>query len=356
MENIKPVVCVFGYSKDRALFEQAVRSLLRLVAKGEACAVRLYDDVNDPMYPGGVGVPEGVARVTTSWDRGGLRSGASGFNEETVRGIVGALGDALGATGAEWAVKSDCDAAVNSLAWLDGFDPLTCCHVGNEGAKGVSMGVLYAVSSRGLERFGTLLDDRMALARLIVQNKPEAPSVSMLADLSGMRRHLVPQGGAVGVGWRHSRHGFVDATAEQMDAMMKCMSVYFKPLTPPGMPQEREAEIYEAARRRMTSYVDALLERGDAMAPKPPPRRWSRLSVKGALADAHLLPAARAFLAAYEIKPDYPALEAFSDCNYIEEFYGGAEKWNSLLDGAAQALGRTRADIDAFLDSIPVEA
>lgn len=91
-------------------------------------------------------------------------------------------------------------------------------------------------------------------------------------------------------------------------------------------------------------------------APPTPPRRWSRLSIKGALADAHLLPAARAFLAAYEIKPDYPALEAFSDCNYIEEFYGGAEMWNALLDGAAQALGRTRADIDEFLDSIPVEA
>lgn len=90
--------------------------------------------------------------------------------------------------------------------------------------------------------------------------------------------------------------------------------------------------------------------------PPPPPRRWSRLSIKGALADARLLPAARTFLAAYEIKQDYPALEAFSDCDYIEEFYGGAEAWDALLNGAAQALGRTRADIDAFLDSIPVEA
>jgi len=88
---------------------------------------------------------------------------------------------------------------------------------------------------------------------------------------------------------------------------------------------------------------------------EPPPRRWSRLTIKGALADAHLLPAARTFLSAYEIKPDYPALEAFSDCNYIEEFYGGAEKWNQLLDGAAQALGKTRAEVDAFLDSLPTE-
>lgn len=87
----------------------------------------------------------------------------------------------------------------------------------------------------------------------------------------------------------------------------------------------------------------------------PQPRRWSRLTVKGALADARLLPAARTFLAAYEIKPDYPALEAFSDCNYIEEFYGGEDKWNQLLDSAAQALGMTRAEVDAFLDSLPEE-
>jgi hypothetical protein len=304
MENTKPVVCVFGYSKDRALFEQAARSLLRLVAKGEACAVRLYDDANDPMYPGGEGVPEGVTRVTTSWDRGGLRSGAGGgFNEATVRGIVGALDDALGATGAKWAVKTDCDAAVNSLAWLDGFDPLKCCHVGNEGAKGVSMGVLYAVSSLGLERFRTRLDDRVALARLIVQGKPEAPSVSMLADLSGMRRHLVPQNGAVGVGWRHSRHCFLDATAKQMDEMMQCMSVYFKPLVSPNLPQEREAEIYKAALRRMTSYVDALLERGDIMAPRPPPRRWTPLSIKRACGDRW--PTVKSALVAADIYEDF---------------------------------------------------
>lgn len=341
MGNIKPVVCVFGYSKDRALFEQAVRSLLRLVANGEACAVRLYDDVNDPMYPGGVGVPEGVTRVTTSWDRGGLRSGAGGgFNEETVRGIVGALGDALGATGAEWAVKSDCDAAVNSLAWLDGFDPLTCCHVGNEGAKGVSMGVLYAVSSRGLERFGTLLDDRMALARLIVHNKPEAPSVSMLADLSGMRRHLVPQGGAVGVGWRHSRHGFFDATAEQMDAMMKCMSVYFKPLTPPGMPQEREAEIYEAARRRMTSYVDALLERGDATAPKPPPRTFSKLKVTAALMAREKWLPVRDFLVQNGLYDLYLAAQDFREDN--EFFVKG-------LAALKEQFGMADEEIEAIL-------
>ena len=87
----------------------------------------------------------------------------------------------------------------------------------------------------------------------------------------------------------------------------------------------------------------------------PPPRRWTRLAIKGALADAHMLPAAKAFLSAFEIKPDYTAWEALTDCDYIEEGYGGPEKWNAVLDGAAQALGKTRAEIDAFLMNIPTE-
>ena len=90
-------------------------------------------------------------------------------------------------------------------------------------------------------------------------------------------------------------------------------------------------------------------------APPVPPRRWSRLSIKGALADVHALPAARQYLSSMEIKPDYTAWEALTDCDYIEEGYGGSERWNALLDGAAVALGKTRAEIDAFLDAIPTE-
>ena len=89
--------------------------------------------------------------------------------------------------------------------------------------------------------------------------------------------------------------------------------------------------------------------------PPPPPRRWTRFAIKGALADARLLPAAKAFLSAYELKPDYTALEAFTDVDYVEEFYGGEETWNALLDGAANALGKTREEVDAFLDAIPRE-
>lgn len=84
-------------------------------------------------------------------------------------------------------------------------------------------------------------------------------------------------------------------------------------------------------------------------------RRWTRLSIKTALAQAGMLAAARNFLSSAEIATGYSAWEALTDCDYIEEGFGGQEKWNALLDGAAQALGKTREEIDAFLDSIPPE-
>ena len=89
--------------------------------------------------------------------------------------------------------------------------------------------------------------------------------------------------------------------------------------------------------------------------PPPPPRRWSRLSIKTALAQAEMIDAARRFLSATEIATGYTAWEALTDCDYIEEGFGGAGKWNSLLTGAAMALGKTREEIDAFLDAIPTE-
>lgn len=90
-------------------------------------------------------------------------------------------------------------------------------------------------------------------------------------------------------------------------------------------------------------------------APPPSPRRWSRLAIKTALAQAGMLAAARQFLSATEIAQDYTAWEALTDCDYIEEGYPDATRWAALLDGAANALGKTRAEIDAFLDAIPQE-
>ena len=85
------------------------------------------------------------------------------------------------------------------------------------------------------------------------------------------------------------------------------------------------------------------------------PRRWTRLSIKTALANAGMLAAARTFLSSAEVATGYSAWEALTDCDYIEEGFGGDEKWNALLDGAAQALGKTRAEIDAFMEAIPTE-
>lgn len=89
--------------------------------------------------------------------------------------------------------------------------------------------------------------------------------------------------------------------------------------------------------------------------PPPPPRRWSRLAIKTALAQAGMLAAARQFLSATEIAQGYTAWEALTDCDYIEEGYPNAARWSAILDGAAQALGKTRPEIDAFLDAIPQE-
>ena len=89
--------------------------------------------------------------------------------------------------------------------------------------------------------------------------------------------------------------------------------------------------------------------------PPPPPRRWTKLAIETALAQADMLDAMDAFLAQATIVGKLTAARAFSRCDYIEEGFGGAEKWNALLDGAAQALGKTREEIDAFLDGIPTE-
>lgn len=89
--------------------------------------------------------------------------------------------------------------------------------------------------------------------------------------------------------------------------------------------------------------------------PAPASRRWSRLSLKTAFARAGLLSQMLGYLATVEIASGYSAAEALTDCDYIEEGYGGAEAWNAILDGAAAALGKTRAEIDAFLDTIPTE-
>lgn len=86
-----------------------------------------------------------------------------------------------------------------------------------------------------------------------------------------------------------------------------------------------------------------------------PPRRWTRLSIKTALAQAGMLSQALAYLAQVQIATGYSAAEALQDCDYVEEGYPNAARWSEILDGAAQDLGKTREEIDTFLGAIPQE-
>ena len=90
-------------------------------------------------------------------------------------------------------------------------------------------------------------------------------------------------------------------------------------------------------------------------APPPPPRRWTRLAIETALAQAGMLDAMDAYLAQVTVVGTLTAARAFSRCDYIEEGYPDATRWAALLDGAATALGKTREEIDMFLDAIPAE-
>lgn len=89
--------------------------------------------------------------------------------------------------------------------------------------------------------------------------------------------------------------------------------------------------------------------------PPPPPRRWTRLDILTALGESDMFDAAVAYLNSIEVKSHITAWLGLNTANYIEEGYPNAEKWNALLDGAAVALGKTREEIDAFLDAIPTE-
>lgn len=122
------------------------------------------------------------------------------------------------------------------------------------------------------------------------------------------------------------------------------------------MPEPQEGKVVEYAGYEL-GETDHLWHKQWTLvdAPPPPPRRWSRLAIETALAQANMLDAADAYLAQVPIVGTLTAARAFSRCDYIEEGYPTAERWNALLDGAASALGKTRAEIDAFLAAIPTE-
>ena len=120
------------------------------------------------------------------------------------------------------------------------------------------------------------------------------------------------------------------------------------PTPPEGKHWERNGKIYSHESGYAWDYK--LVDN-----PPPPPRRWTRLDILTALGESDFFDAAFAYLNSIEVKPHITAWLGLNTANYIEEFYPDAKKWNALLDGAANALGKTREEIDAFLDAIPTE-
>lgn len=91
------------------------------------------------------------------------------------------------------------------------------------------------------------------------------------------------------------------------------------------------------------------------VAPPVVNRHWTKLKLKTALATAGWLAQVKAILGGIEIAPGYSSAEAFADCDYIEERWPDEERWNDLIDGIAAQLGKTRAEIDSFLDNVPTD-
>lgn len=127
-------------------------------------------------------------------------------------------------------------------------------------------------------------------------------------------------------------------------------------------PKGEDAPMPEPQEGKVVEYGGYALGESDRLwhkqwvlvdAPPKPPRRWTRLTVKTALARAGLLAAARQYLQTVPVADGYTAWEALTDCDYVEEGYPDATVWDAILDGAAQALGRTRGEVDAFLDGLP---
>ena len=134
-----------------------------------------------------------------------------------------------------------------------------------------------------------------------------------------------------------------------------CKIAGYLPLSPDWPVDPPEGKHYERTDKIERDgdgyrWVYALVDN-----PPPPPRKWTRLSIKTALAQAGMLDAARQYLSAIQIATGYSAWEALTDCDYIEEGYPDDVHWDEILEGATIALGKTREEIDAFLAAIPTE-
>lgn len=82
--------------------------------------------------------------------------------------------------------------------------------------------------------------------------------------------------------------------------------------------------------------------------PPPPPRVFSKLKLKGAIATAGLLPAFKEMLSGMEVAPGYTAKEAFDDAVNLSEAH---PKFADAVAVAKQILPVTDEQIEAILAS-----
>lgn len=80
--------------------------------------------------------------------------------------------------------------------------------------------------------------------------------------------------------------------------------------------------------------------------PPPPPRVFSKLKMKGAIATAGLLPAFKEMLSGMEVTTGYSALEAFNDAVNLSEAH---PKFADAVAVAKQILPVTDEQIEAIL-------
>ena len=80
--------------------------------------------------------------------------------------------------------------------------------------------------------------------------------------------------------------------------------------------------------------------------PPPPPRVFSKLKLKGAIATAGLLPAFKELLSGMEVAPGYTAKEAFDDAVNLSEAH---PKFADAIAVAKQTLPVTDEQIEAIL-------
>ncbi len=80
--------------------------------------------------------------------------------------------------------------------------------------------------------------------------------------------------------------------------------------------------------------------------PPPPPRVFSKLKLKGAIATAGLLPAFKELLAGMEVAPGYTAQEAFDDAVNLSEAH---PRFVEAVDIAKQVLAVTDEQVEEIL-------